>query len=395
MVLAGQVVCSRYVLRELIGEGGMGLIYLAEDPGLARRVAIKILHPRLIEKRDIVAAFRDEAVAASRVRHPCSVAIIEANRLPDGTPLIVMEYVPGRSLTRVIAEHPITMTRVIELMTQILSALDAAHAARVVHADVKSDNFLVETVDGRDHVTLIDYGLARMDGALPFDGMVSGTPEYLAPELIRGDSATPASDRYGAGIILYEMLTGRTPFAGGTTAEILDRQLADPVVPPSLRSGNRDLSGAIDHVVMRALSKNPESRFASSSELLHALRTAVRVRAVREPRDQAWDRTAPLDTPTRDCNHALRRRGFARGSGPSPQVGEIERLRRWIGQALVKGDVAALEAGYLTLANLLTGCRQFAAAARELEEGIELLGGRSTTQLTNALASIYEEITAR
>ena len=390
MVRPGDVVCNRYLLREQIGEGGMGLVYLADEPALARTVAIKILHPRLAANRDVVAAFREEAVAASRARHPSCVTIIECNRLPDGTPLIVMEHVPGRSLARVIAEESIPMTRALDLMMQILGALEAAHASGVVHADIKSDNFLVETVDGGDHLKLIDFGLARMDGAAAFEGMVSGTPEYLAPEVIRGGTPTAASDLYGAGVILYELLTGTTPFAGGTTTEILARQLSDIVVPPSLRCPERELSTAVDHIVMRALDKRPEARFADAGELARALRAALRVRPTREVRDPHWDRAVPLDSPTRNCNPVLPRQRLARGS--DHQIGEIDRLRRRIGDALVRGDVAAIEDGYLALSNLLAHGRQFAAAVRELEEGIELLGdGVQSDQLAVALAALYEE----
>jgi serine/threonine protein kinase len=388
MVRPGDVVCNRYLLREQIGEGGMGVVYLADEPALARTVAIKILHPRLLSNRDVVAAFREEAVAASRVRHPSCVAIIEHNRLHDGTPVIVMEHVPGRALSRLIAEEPIPLTRAIDLMTQILGALEATHTAGVVHADIKSDNFLVETVDGGDHVTLIDFGLARMDGAVPFEGMVSGTPEYLAPELIRGGHPTPASDLYGAGVILYELLTGTTPFSGGSTTEILGRQLADIVVPPSLRCPERELPGAFDHVVMRALDKRPEVRFADAGELQRALRAALRSRPTREPHEQHWDRAVPLDTPTRNCTPQPRQR-FARGS--DHQIGAFERLRRRIGDALLQGDVGAIETGYLSLASMLAKSRQFAAAVRELEEGMDLLGEHTSDQLAVALAALYEE----
>ena len=385
MVRPGDVVCNRYLLREQIGEGGMGQVYLADEPALARTVAIKILHPRLTSNRDVVAAFREEAVAASRVRHPSCVAIIECNRLPDGTPVIVMEHVPGRSLTRVIAEEAIPLARAIDLMTQILGALEAAHASGVVHADVKSDNFLVETIDGGDHVTLIDFGLARMDGAAPFEGMVSGTPEYLAPEVIRGGRPTPASDLYGAGVILYELLTGTTPFSGGTTTEILGRQLSDIVVPPSLRCPERELPPAIDHIVMRSLDKCPDARFADAGELIRALRSTLRMRPAREGRPHYHDRAVPLDTPTR----AMPRKRFARGS--DHQLGELALLRRRIGAALVAGDVAAVEDGYLALSGALARDHQFAAAVRELEEGIELLGTSSSDQLAVALAALYEE----
>jgi serine/threonine protein kinase len=390
MVRPGDVVCNRYLLRELLGEGGMGTVYLADDPALARTVAIKILHSRYAANRDIVAAFREEAVAASRARHPCCVTIIECNRLPDGTPLIVMEHVPGRSLGRVIAEEQLPLERIVELMTQILGALEAAHAAGVVHADVKSDNFLVESIEGSDHVTMIDFGLARLDGAAILDGMISGTPEYMAPEVIRGGQPTPASDLYGAGVILYELLTRTTPFSGGATNEILNRQLEDCVIPPSLRCPDRELPSAIDQIVLRALNKEPGERYSEARELARALRATLRLRGNRIELDTIWESTSPLDTPTLN----LPRRRFARGS--DFQVGEIETIRKRIGDALVSGDAAALEEGYVALGTILARGRLFAAAVRELEEGIQLLGSRAPSdKLSKTLAGIYDEATRR
>jgi len=394
MVRPGDVVCNRYLLRELLGEGGMGSVYLADEPSLARTVAIKILHTRHAANRDIVAAFREEAVAASRARHPSCVSIIECNRLPDGTPLIVMEHVPGRSLGRLIAEEQLPLERVIELMSQILGALDAAHAAGVVHADVKSDNFLVESFDGADHVTMIDFGLARLDGAAVLDGMISGTPEYMAPEVIRGGQPSPASDLYGAGVILYELLTRTTPFSGGATGDVLTRQLHDCVVPPSLRCPDRELPTAIDQIVSRALHKDPAHRYADAEELVRALRGTLRVRTGRLRLDEMWESGAATESPTRNLTSDLPRRRLARGS--DFQVSEIEQLRRRLGEALVQGDTSAIENGYAALGGALARARQFANAVREIEEGIQLLGERAPTdRLVAALSRIYDEATRR
>jgi serine/threonine protein kinase len=394
MVRPGDVVCNRYLLREQLGAGGMGTVYLADEPALARTVAIKILHSRHVGNRNIVAAFREEAVAASRARHPSCVSIIECNRLPDGTPMIVMEHVPGRSLGRLIAEEQLPLARVVELMTQILGALEAAHAAGVVHADVKSDNFLVESIDGGDHVTLIDFGLARLDGAAMLDGMISGTPEYMAPEVVRGDPPTAASDLYGAGVILYELLTRTTPFSGGATNDILTRQLHDCVIPPSLRSPDRELPSALDEIVLRALHKDPVRRHADARVLARALRATLRARAGSIKLDDVWDRAARPDSPTRKLGSQAPRHRLARGS--DLQLTEIERLRERLGEALVNGDTSAIEDGYAALGAALARARQFANAVREIQEGIELLGERAPTdRLVAALSTIYDEATRR
>ncbi|MBV8758459.1 MAG: serine/threonine protein kinase [Deltaproteobacteria bacterium] len=392
MVRAGDVICNRYLLREQLGGGGMGIVYLADEPALARTVALKILQPRYLHNPSVVAAFREEAVAASRVRHPCCVTIIAHDRLGDGTPVIVMEHIPGRPLGRVIADEPIPLARAVEIMVQILSALDAAHSTGVVHADIKSDNFLVEALDGGDHVTLIDFGLARMDGSTPIAGMVSGTPEYMAPEVIRGSAPTPASDLYSAGIVLYEILTGTTPFAGGKTADVLARQLQDVVVPPSMRAPERGLPRSVDEVVQRALAKEPADRFATAAEMARALRAVLRGYGHRDVRDVHWDRIAAPDSITNVCTPPPER--LARGS--EARVAALAGIRHSLGTAIVRGDISDIEDGYAALANALVREGSFADAARELEEGIALLGAHVPSErLTAELEALYSDAAQR
>jgi serine/threonine-protein kinase len=277
----GETIDGRYVLRGCLGEGGMGSVFLANQPGLERMVAIKVLHPDLRDGSVHASRLRDEARIAGRVRSASCVGVIDSGELPDGAPYLVMEYVPGEALGDVIAEQPISVARAVDVMEQVLRALGAVHAAGVVHGDVKSDNFLVETVAGRDRVTLIDFGLARLAGA-PHeidveDGevMVSGTPEYMAPEIVAGGAPTRASDLYAAGVILHELLTGTMPFGGGTPLEIMMRHARAAVIPPSLRSPERDLPPALDRVVLRALRKTPEARFPDAATFARELRAAV------------------------------------------------------------------------------------------------------------------------
>jgi serine/threonine protein kinase len=161
---------------------------------------------------------------------------------------------------------------------ELLRGLAALHAAGIVHADVKSDNLIVETRNGCDHVKLIDFGLAHPDlegrprGVRSRD-MVSGTPDYMAPEVIRGEGSTGASDIYAAGVILYELVTGTTPFSGGSSQDIVNRHLREPVVPPSLR--RTDLPPILDRIIMRALEKDPAKRYASAAAFAAALAIAI------------------------------------------------------------------------------------------------------------------------
>jgi len=278
----GDLFDGRYVLRERIDQGGMGTVFLADQPALERTVAIKVLHAELASHPEHVQRMRLEADAARRVRSPHSVKVFDCRALPDGTPYLVMQHVPGRTLRRFIADQAISLPRAIDLVEQILTALGATHDSGVVHGDVKSDNFLVESAHGGDHVTLIDFGLARVDGA-PVqpdteqgEAMVSGTPEYMAPEVVCGEPPIAASDLYGAGVILYELLTGTTPFGGDTAMSIMLKHVQDVVVPPSLRRPDRGIPAALDRVVLRALDKRPGSRFPDAETFARELRAAVR-----------------------------------------------------------------------------------------------------------------------
>ena len=405
----GDVLEGKYILRDCIGAGGMGSVFLADQLVLGRTVAIKIVHPEFAACPRYVGRLREEAIAACRARNPHSVAVIDCGALPDGTPYLVMEHVPGRSLERVIAEESIPLARAVDLLEQILSALGATHDSGVIHADVKSENFLVEPVDGGDHVTMIDFGLARVAGAPSSldleDGavMVSGTPEYMAPEVARGEPPVRASDLYGAGVILYELLTGSTPFGGHSAMEIMLQHLHDAVVPPSLRRPDRDIPPALDRVILRALDKRPEARFPDAATFARELRAAAATSWASPRGPVRDDDSATPESPTRNCGMPLPRHRIARGSDcrGAGRSANLEELRAAVGKALASGDVAQIANDYIELANALSSERRFAAAVCELEEGIDLLTAsrgpcalgtpQPVDRLVVALAALYEE----
>jgi serine/threonine protein kinase len=387
----GDVLAGRYVLRERIGEGGMGIVYRAEQPALARTVAIKLLHPDLATDAIFTRRFMDEARAAGRVRHGGTVGILDCDVTADGAPFIVMQHVAGRPLGKIIAEQELPLPRVLAITDQILRSLEATHACGVIHADVKSDNFLIDARPEGDKVTMIDFGLAMIDGAWINSGFVSGTPEYMAPEVIQGGPPTIASDLYGVGVILYEMLTGAAPFTGASSQEILSRQLEDEVIPPSLRQPDREIPSVLDRIVLRALDKDPGARFASAAELAAALRGAAKAcdvsvrsrcrtcggraevagRCCRSCGSGARPELARsgAESPTRNCG-APRRRRFARLTSGSPRR---DALRRDIASARSRGDAVAIADGYTELATLLAREQRVGAAIRELEEGVHVL----------------------
>src|SRR5689334_22604680 len=267
---AVDVIDGKYMVRERIGEGGMGSVFLADQLTLGRSVVIKVLQPELAAVPDLASKMQNEAMLACHVRSPHCVEVFDCGVLPDGAPYIVMEYVPGRPLGRIIADEPMPLPRALDVCDQILSALDAVHRSGIVHGDVKSDNFLIEHVRGSDHVTMIDFGLAHVigestDADLANELAISGTPEYMAPEVAAGGAPLPASDLYGAGVILYELLTGTTPFCGGTAIEVMARQARDRAIPPSECRPDRGIPPEIDRVVLQALDKRPDARFADAA----------------------------------------------------------------------------------------------------------------------------------
>jgi len=350
-VQIGDVIAGKYALRESIAEGGMGIVFLAHDRALARTVAIKVLHPRFAGNEAVTRRFLAEAVAASRVRHPSSVAMLDCNFLRDGTPYLVMEHVPGRPLASLVAEQAIALPRVLAIMDQLLGALAAIHNSGVIHADVTSDNVLV---DDRDRVRLIDFGSARLTCNEHAAECIAAVPDYLAPEIARRGVPTASGDIYAAGVILYQLVTGTLPFHGRGP-----RYLDELVVPPSRRRPERAIGSALDGIVLTALAKSPVARFPDAHAFAFALRELA-------PRTR-----------------------MARGTGEI----EIE-LRRAISDALVAGDVVRIADGYSRLARELLRVRRVREAIRELREGIDVVTRGSGPAAADAPAAVIPLVTA-
>jgi eukaryotic-like serine/threonine-protein kinase len=272
-----------YVVGDQLGTGGMGVVYDGRSQ-TGERVAIKILNAERCTDPRAIRRFHDEAIAGQIVRHPHLVSVIDEAEA-EGIPYLVMRLVPGEPLgVRIRREGAPSFSATISLVMQILDALQAIHDAGIVHGDVKSDNVLVDRgEDGGFTATLIDLGLARVDlwtdspqVVDPTVEVVSGTPDYMAPEVGRGCAPSMRSDLYAVGVILYELLTGTTPFTGGSASQILRRQLHDVVVPPSLRCPERDVPEILDRITLHALEKQPLMRFSSARAFISALTFAGR-----------------------------------------------------------------------------------------------------------------------
>ena len=285
--LVGRVIASKYRLDERVGSGAMGMVFRATQILLDRTVAIKVLHPALTIDPSIQQRFQQEARAASRLNHPNSVQVLDFGVEPDGLSYIVMEFLSGRTLSSVIeTESPMTVARMVDVISQTLSALATAHDAGVVHRDLKPDNIMLVARIGEDGesvetVKVADFGIARIvenrtGGLAPSTtrltahGLVAGTPEYMSPEQAQASDVDRRSDLYSCGVVLYEMATGTVPFEGISAISIALQHVTTPPPLPSTRYSGLD--PRVEAIIMTALEKDRERRFPDA----RAMRTAVR-----------------------------------------------------------------------------------------------------------------------
>jgi serine/threonine-protein kinase len=281
--MIGRIFDKRYVIKRKLGSGGMADVFLAEDQELGRPVALKLLDDRHAADEQFVERFRREAQSAAGLNHPSIVSIFDRG-YAEGTYYIAMEFLDGRTLKELLVRNgPTPVPIAIDYARQILGALAFAHRNGIVHRDIKPHNIIVGS-DGRLKVT--DFGIARSGASQMTEaGSIVGTAQYLSPEQARGAPVDPRSDLYSLGIVLYEMLTGKVPFTGDTPVEIAMKHLSQVPEPPSkLRP---DVPHALDAVVMRALAKDPDQRYASAEEMDADLARAGRGLAVSHETEEA------------------------------------------------------------------------------------------------------------
>jgi serine/threonine protein kinase len=296
--LVGTVVAGRYRVIQLLGEGGMGAVYLAEHAAIEKKVALKVLHPEYATKGEIVTRFQQEAISASRIKHPNVLEVFDFGQLDDGSFFLAMEFLEGNDLADEIQKtRVLDAERGLRYALQICRALAAAHAKGVVHRDMKPENvFLQRTSDGEDIVKIVDFGIAQLRtneeaaaGAkqrrLTRTGMIFGTPEYMSPEQAAGRHADQRADVYAVGIMLYEMFTGAVPFTGETFLGVLAKHLGE--TPPAMSAVYPELalSEEFQRVIERALEKNPDARFQTMVELSQALQATPEGRGMFRGRD--------------------------------------------------------------------------------------------------------------
>jgi serine/threonine-protein kinase len=332
--LPGRVVAGNFRIEKLIGAGAMGNVYKAEQLSLGKAVAVKVLHQHLMGDEKLVARFKREAKSASMLNHPNSIQIIDSGEDRDGTLYIAMELLTGRDLAEVIRDDfPLPLPRVVRIMTQVLSALDEAHAHGVIHRDLKPSNImLIERRGQPDFVKVCDFGIAKAtladkedrDAMLTIQGLVCGTPEYMSPEQARAENIDGRTDLYSAAVILYQMVTGDIPFRADSPMGVLSRHLAESPIPPSKRRPDLRIPKAVDDIVLRGMDKNRELRFATAVAFRDALEVMLNT-ALGFPSPLPASIRAALPT-ARDISGAFDSLGGIAGTAMLPAQGAADRF---------------------------------------------------------------------
>jgi serine/threonine protein kinase/tetratricopeptide (TPR) repeat protein len=283
--LIGTTIAGKFVLRELIGSGGMGKVFRADQKGVGRTVAVKIMHRHLVGDETAGARFTNEARASSSLNHPHSIAVLDFGQTEVGMLYIVMEYLEGMSLDGLLRkEFPLPLGRVAHLVCQALDAVEAAHHQNIIHRDLKPENVFLLQQQSRDFVKVLDFGIAKMldheDRSVTTPGLVPGTPEYMSPEQARGEKLDPRSDVYSMGVILYELLTATVPFRGSSAVATMMSHVQDPVPPPSKRRPDLDIPASLESIVLWSLAKNTADRIVSAAQFKEVLSAWARVAGV-------------------------------------------------------------------------------------------------------------------
>jgi len=285
----GRVIDDRYRITRLIGVGGMGLVFEAEQLTLKKPVALKLVQAEFVGNGEVAARFAREAMASARVDHPHVASAIDFGKLPDGTTYLVMQLVRGENLAERMCRAPVPWATACEVAAQIADALAAAHREGIIHRDLKPDNVMLSPRDdGSLHVRVLDFGIARVpaephaapEGAKPHRaltkiGTVVGTPGYMAPEQALDEPVGPKSDLYTLGILLWEMITGKELFPESDLTRIVTRQLSEPVPRIREASGDRSVPDDVQAMLDELLAGQPDLRPREAATVRDTLRSIV------------------------------------------------------------------------------------------------------------------------
>lgn len=310
---------GRYQIERKLGSGGMAQVYLGIYLKTGVKVAIKLLDSSLSSDMAVQRRCLDEARAMMELQSSHVVRALDVGSLPSGQLYIVMEYLDGEDLNALLVrEGPLPWPRVGDMAVQICSGLATAHRRGIIHRDIKPQNcFRVTVDDNPEHIKIIDFGVARDlkgEAGPTQDGFLIGTPEYTAPELVRGMAkASARTDIYALGVMLYKLLTGTVPFQGATPVETLRKHVGAPLQPPSRAAPHLEIPPAADEIIERALARDPERRFASAEELSRAIKSALGLQ-----RSGVMAQPQGLEAPPRSDAPARRPEAIAPATRPPP-----------------------------------------------------------------------------
>lgn len=275
--LVGRTLADRYDILEILGIGGMGTVYLARQRSMNRLVAVKVLSPQFSQNPQMIRRFEKEANVVSKLSHPNTVSVFDYGR-SDGSVFLVMERLEGVSLKTYLAENgPLLPEMSVHVVTQILRSLHQAHGVGIIHRDIKPANIFIVSVKGEKHLTkVLDFGVAKLNQSAGDDtvtqaGGIIGTPRYMAPEQARSLETDERADLYAVGILLFELLTGTTPFNGENPIGVMMDHAQKPVPPMALPFEETNQYGNLESIVTRALEKRPIDRYQSAEAMLKAL----------------------------------------------------------------------------------------------------------------------------
>jgi serine/threonine protein kinase/WD40 repeat protein len=303
----GTVIRGKFRILRKVGQGGMGAVYEALHLRFNERRALKVISPDVASDPDFVKRFEREAILTRRLQHPNAVRVDDIEEAEDGRPYIVMEFVEGQSLKRLIQEAgPLPVPRVCSIVAQVAAALEAAHQLGMVHRDIKPDNIVLLSTRAGEQAKVLDFGIAKLkesrlgDTQLTATGVVIGTPQYMSPEQAlgkRGEELDGRSDLYSLGVVMYQMLTGELPFSADTTLALLHAHAFEPPRPIAEVRPDLQLPGSISRLVMRCLEKRREDRPASAQALIDELRQAA-PEATGKPRAAELMATRAVEKPS-------------------------------------------------------------------------------------------------
>ncbi len=295
----GTTLAGRYVIEDVLGEGGMATVYRARHRLVDRPCAVKVMSQTFAGNEVIRERFRREAKAAQKLAHPNIIEIFDQGETSDGCLYLVMELLEGEPLADLLDRGPVSIERTLPILIQVSRALARAHDLEVIHRDLKPENIFVAQYDEGERAVLLDFGIARsmQDPRLTGSGEVFGTPQYMAPERITSIDAGPAADLYAVGVMLYEMLTGKLPFDARDVASFFIKHLKEPA--PSMRALNPALPESLDALAQQLMAKKPEERPVDAHRVvadLSVIAVSLGVPVPEEPRDEEQSSRGPAQT---------------------------------------------------------------------------------------------------